>query len=54
MTDYHEGPAQTYVPIVKHPRDFMFSFGPLGYERVEEVTECPIRVKTDQHKPERT
>jgi hypothetical protein len=54
MSDFHEGPPLIYVPICKHPRDFMFTFGPLGYELVEEVTECPLCVTPAKHKPERT
>jgi hypothetical protein len=34
-----------YVPICKHPRDFMFTFGPVGYERVEKVKECPLLIR---------
>ena len=40
--DYHEGEPITYVPIVKHPRDFMFCFGPVGFEKVETVVKCPL------------
>jgi hypothetical protein len=51
--ELREGKPIIYVPICKHPRDFIFAFGPLGYERVEKVTECPILVRTDRRKPER-
>lgn len=48
MTDHHEGPSRIYVPVCKHPRDFMFVFGPLEYEWVQEVGECPLYVTTDR------
>lgn len=44
-TDYWEGPPVVYVPIVKHPREFLYTHGPIGYEQVESVVECPICVK---------
>ena len=49
-----EGPPRIYVPICKHPKDFMFTFGPLGYELVEQVDDCPIIIRTEERKPERT
>ncbi len=42
---YREGRPIIYVPVCKHPRDYMFVFGPLGYERVDVVKECPICVE---------
>ena len=42
---YHEGPSLIYVPVCKHPKDFMFTFGPIGYQRVDKVGECPICVE---------
>lgn len=42
---WREGPPMIYVPICKHPRDFMFTFGPLGYERVDELGECPLLIQ---------
>lgn len=44
--NYHESEPMIYVPVCKHPGEFMFTFGPLGYVRVEEVGECPICVET--------
>ena len=35
----------SYVPICKDPRRFMFLFGPLGFQKVEEVRECPILIR---------
>jgi len=52
--NYHEGPPMAYVPVRKSPADFMFTFGPLGYRRVEVVEECPISVRRPAgNKPER-
>ena len=33
-----------YVPICPDPARFQFLFGPLGYQRVESVRECPILI----------
>jgi len=43
-------PPLIYVPVCKSPRDFMFTFGPIGYQRVEKVGECPLLVA--KHEPE--
>ena len=52
-TEYREGPSRISVPVCKHPRDFMFTFGPLGYEHVEAVKECPILVEPpEKHQSE--
>lgn len=48
MSDLRLGEPKTYVPVCKHPRDFMFTFGPLGYVLVEEVGECPITVRQER------
>ena len=47
--DFRTGPPAYYVPVVKHPRDYQITQGPLGYERYEDEAEarkaCPICVK---------
>lgn len=44
--DIRLGPPRIFIPVCKHPRDYMFTFGPLGYIEVEVVMECPICVST--------
>jgi hypothetical protein len=39
-----EGKPIIYVPVCKDPRDFMFVFGPLGYERVKRIGKCPLLI----------
>ena len=53
LADMRLGPPLIYIPVCKHPRDFMFSFGPLGYVERYDTAECPVCVRTDTHKPER-
>jgi hypothetical protein len=45
MPDIRLGSARVFVPVCKHPRDYQITTGPLGYEQVDEVTECPLTVK---------
>jgi len=46
-----EGPARIFVPVCKHPRDYQFTFGPLGWVEVDTVSKCPICVEPpDAHK----
>jgi len=49
--EVREGPPLIYVPICKHPRDFMFTFGPVGYKRVDTVAESPILVRATEPEP---
>ena len=44
-SNYREGQPMIYVPVCKHPRDFMFTFGPVAYCRVAAIVECPISVR---------
>lgn len=44
-SDFRESEPRIYIPIVKSPADFLFTFGPLGYRRVDVVAECPIGVR---------
>jgi len=45
-----EGLERIFVPVCKHPKDHMFTFGPLGYVEVDRVIECPILVESDKTK----
>ncbi len=50
-----EGPPMLYVPVVKHPRDYpQRCFGPIGWERVEVVVECPLCVEPERNEDEST
>jgi len=45
------GPARYFVPVCKHPRDYAFTFGPLGYEEMEEVAVSPLCVESGGRGP---
>jgi len=39
------GPPRIFVPVCKSPADYQITMGPIGYEEVEEVVECPLLVE---------
>ena len=42
MPDLTLGPPMIYIPVCKHPRDYQHTAGPVGWERVEVLGECPL------------
>jgi len=49
-TDHREGPPRLFVPVCKHPRDYQYTTGPLGYVEVENVTVGPLLVEPPEGK----
>lgn len=47
MSEKREGPPMIYVPVCKHPRDYLYTAGPMGYERVEQIGRCPLLVEPE-------
>jgi len=44
----YEGRERIFVPVCKHSKDHMFTFGPLGYVEVDQLIECPIIVESEK------
>ena len=40
-----EGLPRIFVPVCKHPSQYLYTTGPIGYAEVEEVKQCPILVE---------
>jgi len=34
---FTEGPPRTFAPVCKHPRDYIYTTGPVGYEETEDT-----------------
>ena len=42
-----EGPPRIFIPICKDPLCFQIVCGPVGWEEVEEIKDCPILISKD-------